>query len=455
MSLTRIHLKRDHVRRAAFIICAGLATVVVVIAAGHCRAQETLPVKERIARETTRTSKPAPLNTPAGVSFNDGLTEDEAVALALWNNPVFNNDLSTLGFARADLREAGLLRNPVMSLLFPLGPKQFEATINFPFEVLWQRPRRVAAAKANLERVAKSLEQNALNLVRDVRLAYADVRVAQERARLAGEALNLRRQIPVIMDARLRAGDISEQEAVSARADARTAEEEAARLAREVGVVKERLRFLLGLSVEPTRVELTPTSPEPDAPAEADELLRAAYASRPDLRAAELSIETAAKRAKWERSKIFTLMTTLDMNGSGKRGFEAGPGLVAEIPIFNRNQGGISRAEAEVEAAARQYALTRQRIASEVNEARQQLVQARESLAEWRGRVLPALKRDTQIQEASFRDGEIPYLFVLQHRKRLDDARVREAELGDQARRARIQLDRAVGRSSYNADVKH
>lgn len=455
MSLARSHVERDRVRRAALAVCAGLTAVVGIAGARPCRTQEALPVKERIARETARTSKPTPFTTPAGVTLDDGLTEDEAVAVALWNNPVFNADLSTLGFARADLREAGLLRNPVMSLLFPLGPKQFEATINFPFELLWQRPRRVAAAKANLERVAKSLEQNALNLVRDVRLAYSDVQAAEERARLAKEALKQRRQIPVIMDARLRAGDISEQEAVTARAEARTAEEEAARLAREVGVVKERLRFLLGLSAQPTQVELMPNLPEPGAPEQADELLRTAYASRPDLRAAELSIEAAAKRAKWERSKIFTLMATLDMNGSGKRGFEAGPGLVAELPIFNRNQGGISRAEAEVEAAARQYALTRQRIASEVEEARKQLVQARESLAEWRGRVLPALERDARIQEASFRDGEIPYLFVLQHRQRLDTARVREADLTDQARRARIQLDRAVGRSSYNADVKH
>lgn len=451
MSLISNALKREGTRRLLIALCAGLTA-----SGGRpCRAQQTLPLKERIARETARGSKTAPFTVPAGVTLGDGLTEDEAVAVALWNNPVFNSDLSALGFARADLREAGLLRNPVMSLLFPLGPKQFEATINFPVEVLWQRPRRVAAAKASLERVAKSLEQNALDLVRDVRLAYADVRAAEERAGLAGESLDRRRQIPVIMDARLRAGDISEQEAVAARAEARTAEEEAARLAREVGVVKEGLRFLLGMSAEPTRIEITPAAPEPDAPAETDELLRAAYASRPDLRAAEMSIEAAAKRAKWERSKIFTLMATLDMNGSGKRGFEAGPGLIAELPVFNRNQGGISRAEAEVVAASRQYVLTLQRIATEVAEARARLVQARTSLAEWRGRVLPAVVRDAQIQEASFRDGEIPYLFVLQHRQRLDSARLREAELADQSRRARIQLDRAVGKVSYNADVKH
>ena len=39
---------------------------------------------------------------PAGVSPARGLSADEAVALALWNNPTFLVPLDDLGFARAD-----------------------------------------------------------------------------------------------------------------------------------------------------------------------------------------------------------------------------------------------------------------------------------------------------------------------------------------------------------------
>ena len=58
---------------------------------------------------------------PPAVSFDEGLTEDEAVGIALWNHPGFHTDLASLGFSRADVVEAGLLRNPILSLLFPLG----------------------------------------------------------------------------------------------------------------------------------------------------------------------------------------------------------------------------------------------------------------------------------------------------------------------------------------------
>ena len=435
-------------RSLVVAISIGILTLGCLSDASQAHAQSPLPIKERIERDAKRGSK-AKVAIPPDVALADGLSEDEAISIALWSNPVFNSDLAALGFARADLREAGLLRNPIMSVLFPLGPKQFEATINFPLDVFWQRPRRVAAAKANLQRVAKSLEQNALNLVRDVRLAYADVQLAQKRHQLALAALTRQRQIPLIMEARFRVGDISEQEVVAARAEANTAEVEATRFGNEITIAKERLRFLLGLSEESRPLEIATGEPEPSSPANIDELLRLAFASRPDLRAAELAIDAAAKKAKWERSRIFTLMATLDMNGRGTRGFEAGPGLVTEPPIFNRNQGGISRAEAEVEATSRGYVLVRQRITSEVTEARQQLLQARESLADWRARVLPALERDVSIQNAAYRDGEISYLLVLLNQQRLDTARVRESEFADQSYRARVQLDRAIGRSSY------
>ncbi|MDQ3650499.1 MAG: TolC family protein [Acidobacteriota bacterium] len=408
--------------------------------------QNPSAVKQRIAQGGAKSSKAvATVNIPEGVSLADGLTEDEAVAVALWNNATFNADLTALGFARADLKEAGLLRNPVLSILFPIGPKQLEAVVNLPIELLWQRPKRVAAAKANVGRVAESLEQNALNLVRDVRLAYADVMLAQDRAALAANVVETRRPIPIIMEARFRVGDISELEMNAARIEARTSEEEAARLRREVPIVIERLRFLLGLSAEGMALEVMPAKIEPGVPENAEVLLRDAFAARPDLRAAELALEAAGKLAKWERSKIFSVIATLDINGRGTNGFEAGPGVAVDVPIFNRNQGGISRAEAEVELALRQYVLVRQRIASEVLEAHAQLVQAREALADIRERIMPPLEEDVRIWQASFKDGEVPYLFVLQNRQQLDAMRVREAEMRATLRRARVQLDRSTG----------
>src|SRR6185436_18686311 len=87
--------------------------------------------------------------------------------IALWNNPAFQVEMTALGLARADLVEAGQLRNPSLTLIFPFSTRILESVANWPFEALWQRPRRVAAAKLELERVGESLVSRALDLVRD------------------------------------------------------------------------------------------------------------------------------------------------------------------------------------------------------------------------------------------------------------------------------------------------
>src|ERR1700754_2155795 len=167
-------------------IRAVLAVSVMLCTAYPLRGQTQTgqDIEQHTHHRALQSPEAAQARIPPGVALSDGLSEDEAVAIALWNNAVFHNDLAALGIARADLIEAGLLRNPLLSLLLPLTMSQLEATITFPAEVFFQRPRRVAAAKAELERVAQSLEQNALNLVRDVRVAYSDLLLARNRARV-------------------------------------------------------------------------------------------------------------------------------------------------------------------------------------------------------------------------------------------------------------------------------
>lgn len=87
-------------------------------------------IEERSGYEMTPV-KGDTINPPPGVIFEDGLTEDEAVSLALWNNQQLKVDLAALGFAQADLIEAGIIPNPVFSLLYlKFGNKTIRETVN-------------------------------------------------------------------------------------------------------------------------------------------------------------------------------------------------------------------------------------------------------------------------------------------------------------------------------------
>ena len=64
------------------------------------------------------------------------LTEDEAIALALGNNPAFQELLADLEISQADVILAHQLTNPELLNLFPLGVKQWELTLMVPLDVL-------------------------------------------------------------------------------------------------------------------------------------------------------------------------------------------------------------------------------------------------------------------------------------------------------------------------------
>ena len=200
---------------------------------------------------------------PPDVDLEDGISRQDAVAIALWNNPDFRLQLTELGFARADLLEAGLLKNPVLSLLFPVGPKQLEATLRFPIEVLWERPRRVAAATHALDRVAAQLEQRGLDLVADVKVAVIDLALARDRAQLLDTLAAQLEQIREIASKRLRAGDISALETRSAEIDAARARQDAERAMFELKLLTNILRARLGLALDPTPIVLA-DAPDPD-----------------------------------------------------------------------------------------------------------------------------------------------------------------------------------------------
>ena len=384
---------------------------------------------------------------PPGVSVEGTISEQDAVAAALWNNTALESTLAELGLARADLIEAGLLVNPDLQMLFKIGVKPFEMMLNAPIQAIWQRPRRVAAAKLNLEGVTESLIQNGIDLVRDVRIAHAELALAQRQAGILAEAAALRSEIAALMDKRLAAGDISTLDAHLARLEALTAEDRAAQAERDVGIARQRLRMLIGMNGDSSDFSAEPSKAAIERSIEEKELVEAALSSRPDLRAAEVAIEAAGRRAGWERSRILAYIAPqLSTKGIGTHGIRSGPGVKAEIPVFNRNQGGISRAEAEVEQATLRYLALVDQVEYEVRSSRSRLLQAQETLERIRSGLLPTVEEAIQLAEKSHENGDISYLDFQQASTPVFDVRLNEENAAAAFRRALAELERAVGR---------
>ena len=400
---------------------------------------------QRIGHTIPGQSGSAQVTLPPGSSLDDGITDDEAVAVALWNNAAFQELLVDLGIARGDLIQAGLLPNPEFVYIFGVTDKPFKYAFELPIEAIWLRPIRVRSAAKEADRVGQRLAQAGLDLMRDVRQAYADVVLAKERVRIAGEAVKLRGRIAELAEKRLKAGDISPQEAATARIDALQAEQDAARIGYDVPVLEERLRNLMGIGPLRGPLPLDPSPPPACQKFDADALTRDAMESRPDALAAAEAVAAAEARLRFAKLGWVRLLGIGDAT-SGANGHEFGPALRFTVPLFNRNQGGIARAEADLERAVRNQKTVAYQIILDVQRAYLQFQQTCAELEILRTKVRPEVETAIRRAQAAYQEGNVTIFIVLETTRQLLDNYLREAVLVGDLRRFWAELERSIGR---------
>ena len=383
---------------------------------------------------------------PPGVVLEDGLEEVEAVATGLANNSLFQAALAQLGMAGGDAVQASLIANPQVQLYFPSGAKEGQYTIYAPIESYFLRPTRVKVANREYRRIGDQLVQNGLNVARDIRLAYIDLALVSEQSRLANEAVEIRQGIANLTRDRFKDGDISELETIASKVDALNAKAIDGVQQQNVSISRARLASLLGIPTVDT--PLVPTALETISVPEHDEqqLIETALACRPDYHAARWSVAAASERSHLSRWMFWRADSVVDVR-QGPDYTRTGSGLRFDLPIFNRNQGGILRADWELNAAMHNRDAIRDQIYQDVRVACRQLSQAKANLTILESDVLPNLSEAVSIAEKGFADGGTDYLLVLQTTTLYLDARARILDQRAMLKRAVAELERSVGRS--------
>ena len=383
---------------------------------------------------------------PNGASLSDGLSEEEAVLIALWNNAAFQEQLVDWKIAHGDLVQAGLLPNPELYFVFAAVDKPYKYAVDFPIEALWLRPIRIAAAERESARVCERLTQLGLDLIRDTRQAYADLQLARGRLRVADQAEELRQRITSFAQKRLDGGDASPQELATAKIDSLQAKQDVARIRQDVALAEERLRNLLGLSDD--RTQLTPTDPAPPVRGDfdADVLSAEAVSSRPDLLAVAQAADAAHERLRLAELGWFRFFGIADATNGFRTGHAFGGGMRVTLPIFNHNEGAIARAEAEWEKLCRQKQTMHNQIVLDVRQAHLRYAQARAELEVLDGQTRPEVAAAIERASAAYRDGDVGYILVLQTSRQLIDTELRQEQLHAELRRAWAELERSVGR---------
>jgi cobalt-zinc-cadmium efflux system outer membrane protein len=122
-----------------------------------------------------------------------------------------------------------------------------------------------------------------------------------------------------------------------------------------------------------------------------------------------------------------------------------GPSLGLELPVFDQNQAGITKAQFALEQALRLSESLRRQIVQEVYGAAERMRVAAENVRFYRDQVLPLRETNLQLTREGYRAGKTSFLAVLEAQRVLLATRARSIELQQVAALARTDLEKVSG----------
>lgn len=421
----------------------------------------------------------------------DGVTINEAVAIALLNNKGFQALFQEIGASRADVVQSGLLSNPslTMGLQFPEGGGRSKLTAGFAQQIvdLWQIPVRKRVAEAELEQIIFSAADRAVQLTAQVKQIYYETLAAQQAEELAGENRHLVERSVALAETRFKAGEVGLVDVNLVRGNLINVQLEALAARRSREEAKNRLTRLLGLSRSSSAWSLSGTWPEPVPQAIDDvELLVVALEQRLDAAVAALRIKAAEASLEKEYRSVFPNVTigleaerpdqralpgrhvladtarasigsgtlnapTIQSRGERRReksqivDLLLGPTLDITLPIWDQNQAQIAKAGYRVRQLRAAYEDLLDTVALEVNDAVSAIRSAQELARFYEAQALPQARLSVEAAQSTYQAGEQSILTLIEAQEALITQRRAQVSVLRSAAQAQAELERAMG----------
>lgn len=396
-----------------------------------------------------------------------GMTLDQAIDRLLRESPELRSMRYEIPQARADVLTAGLRANPLYFLSASNVPYQsyspqrygaveYTPTFVQPFDVNDKRGARVEAASKALY-VLEAQFQNAVRLaVDELYRAYTDVIVARETLHYAEVSLAGAKALFEATRGQPQGAAVSESNRLNLAVEFETARLDVDQARSELLRSKHRLASILSIPrAQAARIELRGRLRPPEAPLPArDALVRLALDCRPDVRAHRLGIDRARADMRVARKErvddIFVVYSPFQFQNNQPIGKQNATsfslGLMGSIPLYDRKQGEIRRAETNVIQSRAALRAVESEAAAEVETALLEYHASRQAVERIERLILPPSERARAIAYQEHQAGQLgtaEYLLALRDRnavvRQYRDTLIRH-------RRSMLELNTAVGR---------
>ena len=368
----------------------------------------------------------APQAPPASASSRISL--DDAIRLALLHNHALQAMRTTIQQSLAGEITANLRPNPTLGLDAQFLPifqpdkldgdyldqsAQFDAGIGYLFERGKKRQHRLQAAKDQTSVVRSLVTDNERQLVFNVSQQFVDVQLAESTLEFAQQDLDSFQKTVDISKERFRAGDMSEGDFLKIKLQLLQFQSDvsAAKLARLQSLAA--LRQLLGFETVPDDYDVQGTLDYQPVHADLNGLKNVAALNRPDLRAAQQSVTAAESQYALQKANG-KMDITGTFNYSHTAGASSGSFFYSmPLPIFNRNQGEIERAQYAITQAREQASETTQQVSTDVATAFANLQTNDQIIQLYQGGYVETARQSRDISEYAYRKGAASLLDYL------------------------------------------
>jgi cobalt-zinc-cadmium efflux system outer membrane protein len=398
----------------------------------------------------------------------DGLTLDAALDRMMAANLDIRALRHELTQADADVLTAGLRTNPLIymdtqfipygsfSKRRPGGPTQYDLNITLPMDMSRKRQSRTVVARMAKSTLEAQFQDVTRRQIDNLYRAFVNLQAARI-DRLAALA-TVQRQEQRLADLRQR-DDRTDQRAADA-IDHLAFMLERSRVALDEATeayddARDGLGVLLNLSLdETTRLEpqgsLRTRVPEPPG---LDELEAIALRCRPDLHAGRLGVNRAGAEVSLQRANrfddVYLFYDPITIQDGSPFGVQSASswavGLTFALPIFNRNQGNIARAESNVGQSKLELSALERRALAEVRLAEREYRRSRDAIAQVEQAILPRATAVLTRRQEQFAAGDIVIDDLEGAIEDLAEVTQSHRDAVVRHRRAMLELNTAVG----------
>jgi len=383
----------------------------------------------------------------------DGLSIDEASRIALLNNRRLQAQFMSIGVAKADWVQSGLLSNPSLDMLlrFPVdgGRSQIEGLFLQNILELWRIPLRKELAQHKLDDTVFTIARIASDLVAETRTTYYQALAADELQLLAERNLenatqgyqavrNLREGgVATIFDENLARGPLLEAQ-VSLRSRQLEARD-----------ARRRIATLLSIDLDVNTLILLDSLPDPAVPQyDVDSLIEIAMDARLDLRAYQAAMDAAGVSINYEsRNALGELSIGVSVERPPVTGETiVGPAISATIPIFDQNQAQIARAEYQFVQAVKSFEAIQLKVTQDIRSIADHASTVTLTLAFYESELLPQVEQNLEMATTAYSSGQASLVALLEAQRTYLEAKTGYIQSRQESAAAMLRLEQAVGK---------